>query len=81
MVLLGIKQTIYIDTFSDISNPEGYLNRCIGSKVTAILLNGWNLPTGGVASGRVCPTGCAAGLFLFHQFANPASLLAYFLNQ
>ena len=30
------------------------LNRIIGSKVTAILLNGWVLPVGGVASGRVC---------------------------
>ena len=67
MVLLVIKQTIYIDTFSDISNPEGHLNRCIGSKVTAILLNGWNLPTGGVASGRVCPAACAAGLFIYND--------------
>ena len=30
------------------------LNRIIGSKVTAILLNGWVLPVDGVASGRVC---------------------------
>ena len=35
-----------------------------GSKVTAVLLNGWILPTGGVASGMVCPAACAAGLFL-----------------
>ena len=34
---------------------EGHLNRCIGSKVMAILLNGWILPSGGVASGRVGP--------------------------
>ena len=40
-----------------------YLNRCIGSKVTAILLNGWILPTGGVALGRVCRPACAAALF------------------
>ena len=30
----------------------------------AILLNGWILPTGGVASGKVCPAACAAGFFL-----------------
>ena len=41
-------------------NLEGHLNRCIGSKVTAILLNGYILPTGGVASVMVC---LAAGLF------------------
>ena len=28
-----------------------------------ILLNGWILPTGGVALGRVCPAACAAGFF------------------
>ena len=43
-------KTNYIDIFSEILNLEGHLNRCIGSKVTGILLNGWNLPTGGVAS-------------------------------
>ena len=29
-------------------------NRITGSKVTAILLNGWILPTGGASLGRVC---------------------------
>ena len=38
----------------DILNPEGHQSCCIGSKVTAILLNEWILPTGGVALGRVC---------------------------
>ena len=33
------------------------------SKVMAILLNGWILPIGGVASGMAA---CAAGLFLWH---------------
>ena len=41
------------------------LNCFIGSKVTAILLNGWILPTGGVALGRVCPAACTAGLFFY----------------
>ena len=57
-------KTNYIDIFSEILNPEGHLNCYIGSKVTAILLNEWILPAGGVASGRVCPAACAAGLFL-----------------
>ena len=56
-------KTNYIDSFSEILDLEGHLNRCIDSKVTAILLNWWILPTGGVASGRVCPAACAAGLF------------------
>ena len=45
MALPVIKQTI-----SEMLNLEGQLNRCISSKVTAILLNGLILPTGGVAS-------------------------------
>ena len=43
----------YIDIFLEILNLEGHQNRCIGSKVTAILLNGWILPTGGAAWGMV----------------------------
>ena len=39
------------------------LYRCIGSKVTAILLIECILPTGEVALGRVCPAAFAAGLF------------------
>ena len=35
--------------YIDILNLVGHLNRCIGTKVTAILLNGWILPNGGVA--------------------------------
>ena len=38
--------TNYIDIFSDILNTEGHQNHCIGFKFTAILLNGWILPTG-----------------------------------
>ena len=39
-------KTNYIDIFSEISNLEGHLNCCISSKVRALLLNGWILPTG-----------------------------------
>ena len=35
----------------------------MGSKVTAILLEGWISPFGGVVPGRVCA--CAAGFFIF----------------
>ena len=65
MVLPVIKQTMskfFID-----SKSEGHLNCFIGSKVTAILLNGWILPPGGVALGRVCPAACTAGLFIDNQ--------------
>ena len=47
-------KTNYFDMSSEILDPEGYQNCCIGSKVMAILRNGWILPTGGVALGRVC---------------------------
>ena len=47
-------KTKFINIFSEILNIEGHQNRCIGSKFTAILLNGRILPTGGAASGRVC---------------------------
>ena len=57
-------KTNYIEILPEILNLEGHINRCIGSKVTAILLNWWFLPTCGVASGRVCPAACAVGLFL-----------------
>ena len=38
----------------DFINPKGHKNCITGSKVTAILMKGWILPFGGVASGRVC---------------------------
>ena len=62
MVLPFIKN--YIDILKEILNLEWHLHRCIGIKVTAILLKGWILPTGGVASGRMCPAACAGGLFI-----------------
>ena len=47
----------YILILMKILNPEGHPNRITGSKVTAILLNGWILPIGGASSGRVCAAG------------------------
>ena len=61
MVLPVIKP--FILTFLEILNLEWHINCCFGSKVTAVLLNGLILPSGEVASGRVCPAACAAGLF------------------
>ena len=57
-------ETNYTTTFFfEILNLEGHINRCVCSQVTAILLNGWIVPTGEVALGRVCPSACAAGWF------------------
>ena len=39
---------------ADILNFEGHQHCIIGSNVTAIFLNRWILPIGGVTSGRVC---------------------------
>ena len=50
MVLPIIKKLL----FSEILNLEVHQNRRIGSKITAILLSGWILPSGGVSLGRVC---------------------------
>ena len=36
--------------FYEIINVEGHLNRFTGSRVTAILLNGWILPIGGASA-------------------------------
>ena len=58
----------YMDFFSEILNLKGHINRCISLKFTTILLNGWILPTGGVASGRVCPAACTAVWPVFHPF-------------
>ena len=57
-------KTNYIDTCSEIPNHEGHVNCCIGAKVTVNKLNGWILPTGVVALGRVCPEAWAEGLFI-----------------
>ena len=48
----------------EILNLKGHQNRIIGSKVTAILLNGWVMPIGGVVSEESAPAACPAALFL-----------------
>ena len=44
----------YVTIAKEILNLEGHSNCITGSKVMVILLNGWILPIGGVASERVC---------------------------
>ena len=54
----------YVPMFLEILNLEGHLNCFIGSKVTAILGNGGILPSGRVASGRVCTCSLRSRLVL-----------------
>ena len=54
----------YVILMKNFLNPKES-NRLIGPKVTATSLKGWILPIGGVDSGRVSPTACAAGLCFF----------------
>ena len=63
MVLQVINQSILKK--SEILNIQGRHNCCIGLKVTAILVNGWILPTGAVASGRVCAYSLRSRLVLW----------------
>ena len=49
----------YVAIFLEILNLEG-----IGSRVTAILLNGWTLPIGEAASRRVCACSLRSRLVL-----------------
>ena len=51
-------------------NPKGHQNPISDSKVTVILLKGLILSIGGVASGRVSPAACAAGLFFWWMNMN-----------
>ena len=49
----------------EILNPEGHQNRMTGIKATAILLNEWIFPVGGVASGRVCAQLAKQACFIY----------------
>ena len=44
----------YVGTFYAVLNLKGHFNCISGSRVLAILLKGFILPIGEVASGRVC---------------------------
>ena len=63
-------KTNYIDILSEILSFEGHQSHCIGSKETAILLNGWILPSVvELHQEGSAPAACAAGLFwsFFHH--------------
>ena len=56
----------YVMIVKEILNTKGHPNRITGSKVTAILMNGWILPIGGALLGRVCSCSLRSRLvFLF----------------
>ena len=50
--------------FWGILNPKGQQNKIIGSKVSAILLNGLMWPIGGVHREGSASAACAAGLLM-----------------
>ena len=54
----------YVGTLQEILNLEGHPNRITGSRDTAILLKGWILSIGEVASGRVCACSLRSRLVL-----------------
>ena len=55
----------YASILLEILNLERHLNRFVGSKVAAILMNGRILPSGGVVLGRVCVCSLRSRLVLF----------------
>ena len=55
----------YVSIFKENLNQEGHLNRFVGSEVTAVLVNGGILRSGGVASGRVCACSLRSRLVLY----------------
>ena len=73
-IIFDILTKIIFEILSEILNLKGNQNCCISSKVTAILLNGMILPTGGASSGRVVPAACAAGLFSRNPYILPFRL-------
>ena len=75
-------KTNYIDILPEILNLEGHSNHCIGSKVTTILLNGWILPIGWAASGRVCVWSLRSRLVSIHIRGPPPpiALIHFYQN-
>ena len=57
----------YAIVFKNFLNPKGHQHPICGSKVTAILMKGWILPTGGASVGeglRLQPAQQACFIFL-----------------
>ena len=60
---------IYVTFFLEILNLKGHLNPITGSKVTAILLNGWILPSGeALAVEGLLSTGPTQPSFVINSF-------------
>ena len=53
-----------VKIFQEILNPKGHPNCITGSKITAIVLNGWILPIGGASSEGSTPAAYAALLLI-----------------
>ena len=58
----------YVTIFKEILNPEGHINCNTGSKVMAVLLNGWALPINGASLGQVCAYSLRRRLVFFYPF-------------
>ena len=72
----------YVIVIKNFLNPEGHQNPINGSKVTAIILKGWNLPISGASPGWVCA--CSLRCFLISSsygnlWSFDEDFLSYFL--
>ena len=70
----------YIGTFKEILNIEGHQNLNTGSRAAAILLKGWILPIGEVASGRVSACSLHSRLVIAILAFSTSESRPYFLN-
>ena len=79
------KSAIYFSTFrqtnsKEILNLKGHLNRIIGSKFTAILLNGWILPIGGASAVKGLPLQPALqACLIYNIFMSLLYVIPYFV--
>ena len=64
----------YVGKFWEILNLEGHQNCITCSRVMAILLNGWTLPIGEAASGRVCTCSLRRRLVFIQARINQAPI-------
>ena len=65
----------YVGKFWEILNLEGHQNCITCSRVMAILLNGWTLPIGEAASGRVCTCSLCSRLVFIQARIQPLSIV------
>ena len=70
----------YNGTLKEILNIEGHPNSNTGPRASAILLKGWILPIGEVASGRVCACSLRSRLVMAILTFSTSKSRPYFLN-